>query len=302
MISSPAQDPDMANVHDANPSHSEDDYFFMTWQQNNPDSGRARVGYKQVVPSAEPDQEFVDNQGYIDESSSYDAAHPDIDASSNRAVTVYMVNDNAMGSWDIKCAYSTDRGETWSFSMVADDQGANEVYPAVYLSGSTVFCAYIKEGNLYLVKSEDGGVTWGEAERVNEQDGTVVEEENAVKIHAGGIVWTDNRNGNKDIYYAPVGGPILNVESISGGMGITATVTNTGSDDASGVSWSIDISGLVFLGGHTEGTIDLPAGGETTVSSGLVLGIGPGTIDVTVGGASKTASCFILGPLILGVS
>ncbi len=301
IISSPSQDPDMANVHDADPAHTENDYFYLTWQHNNQDTGRSRVGYKQVVPVNEADMEFVDNQGYIDESNTYDAAHPDIDASASRVVAVYMINDN--DDWDIKCAYSTDKGETWSFSMVVNEHPASEVYPAVYLSGNTVFCTYIKGGNLYLVESEDGGVTWGEPAQINEQDGTVVEEENAVKIHAGGIVWTDNRNGNKDIYYAPLAvGAILNVEAISGGMGITATITNTGTEDATGVPWSIDVSGLVFLGGHTEGTIDVLAGGEATISSGLVFGIGPGTIAVTAGGASKTASCFILGPLVLGVS
>ena len=58
----------------------------------------------------------------------------------------------------------------------------------------------------------------------------------------------------------------------------------------------------MFLGGSTEGTIDIPAGGEVTVCSGLVFGIGPGTIDVNCGGATKAASCLVLGPLVLGVN
>jgi len=60
-------------------------------------------------------------------------------------------------------------------------------------------------------------------------------------------------------------------------------------------------SGLGFIGGLREGTINVPAGGETTISSGLVFGFGPGSITVTAGDASKIVSCFILGPLILGI-
>jgi len=96
--------------------------------------------------------------------------------------------------------------------------------------------------------------------------------------------------------------PIIGIPSISGGMGVKATVTNSGTEDASSVDWSIQLSGLIFVGKEATGTIDtLAAGSETTISTGLVFGIGPTTITVTAGGASKTASGFVLGPLVLGV-
>jgi hypothetical protein len=94
----------------------------------------------------------------------------------------------------------------------------------------------------------------------------------------------------------------LNVGEISGGWGVTAMINNTGTAEATNIPWSIYFcSGLVFIGGFTEGTINVPAGGETTISSGLVFGIGPGSITVTAGGASKIVSCFILGPFILRI-
>jgi hypothetical protein len=152
------------------------------------------------------------------------------------------------------------------------------------------------------VKSEDGCATWGDPEQVNDQDGTVVREAGTADISQAGIVWTDNRNGNNDIYYAPLPSAIINVDSINGGMGVSATVSNAGTEAGSNIDWTIALSGLVFVGSETTGTIaTLAPGQDTTISSGLVFGIGPTTITVTAGGATRTASGFVLGPLVLGL-
>jgi hypothetical protein len=58
----------------------------------------------------------------------------------------------------------------------------------------------------------------------------------------------------------------------------------------------------VFIGKEKSGTVTVPAGGEATISSGFIFGIGSASVTVTVGGASKTASGFILGPFALGMS
>jgi hypothetical protein len=94
----------------------------------------------------------------------------------------------------------------------------------------------------------------------------------------------------------------LNVAEISGGFGVTAVINNTGTVEATNISWSIYFcSGLVFIGGLREGTINVPAGGRTMIRSGLVFGFGPGSITVTAGGASKIVSCFVLGPFVLRI-
>jgi len=94
----------------------------------------------------------------------------------------------------------------------------------------------------------------------------------------------------------------LNVVEISGGMGVTARINNTGTAEETNIPWEIYFcSGRVFIGGFTEGIINVPTGGETTISSGVVFGIGPGSITVIAGDASKIVRCFILGPFILGI-
>jgi hypothetical protein len=94
----------------------------------------------------------------------------------------------------------------------------------------------------------------------------------------------------------------LNVGEISGGIGVTAIITNTGTVEATNIPWSIYFcSGLVFIGGLTEGITNVPAGGETAINSGLVFGFGPGSITVTAGDATKIVSCFVLGPFVLGI-
>jgi len=289
--------------------------MYMVMEHYNETTGRSEVAYKETLSDINEvfthpgegrggmdkyaDVEIWPWQGYMGKGDLFDSGDPDVATSGSNAVVVYETTDNIYGDWDIKCTYTSDNGETWQTSVVAENHPADDTHPAVYMSGNTVFCVYVSSGNLYLAKSEDGGATWGAPEQINEQDGTVVAEDGAVDINAGGIVWTDNRNGDKDIYYQSLPVAVVGVGTISGGMGVTATVDNTGSEDASNVDWSIKLSGLVFMGGETTGTIDtLAAGSETTVSTGLV---GPTTITVTAGGASKTASAFLLGPMVLGV-
>ncbi|OYT59382.1 hypothetical protein B6U81_06215 [Thermoplasmatales archaeon ex4484_30] len=172
------------------------------------------------------------------------------------------------------------------------------MYPSIVAYGEGATCTFVMDGDLYVTHTDDGGVTWSEPEKVNDETGTVSME------NSGHTFWTDTRNGNADIYYDNVGlppTPILSIESISGGFGVKATVANIGTADAENVDWTMTFSGPVFIGKEKSGTVTVPAGGTVTISSGLILGIGPATVTVDVGGATKTASGFVLGPLVLGM-
>jgi len=295
-------------------------YFVL--EHENDSTGRSEIIYKETVTDLDPnsdtclftggggpggmdkycDVEVWPWQGILVSNELHEYKDPDVATSGSNAVVVYQTNDNIYGDYDIHCTYTHDNGETWTTVPVIENHPADDTNPSVYMSGNMVYCVYVSSGNLYLIKSEDGGATWGTPEQVNSQDGTVVAEPRTAEVTAGGIVWTDNRNGHKDIYYAPLPMPVIGIPSISGGMGVKATVANSGTEDASSVDWSISLSGMIFVGKEASGTIDtLAAGSETTISTGLVFGIGPTTITVTAGGASKTASGFVLGPLVLGV-
>jgi hypothetical protein len=240
--------------------------------------------------------------GYLETGASFDNRDPDIAISGSNIVIVYMTNDNIFGAWDIKCAYSTDDGDTWQFSMVAEAQ-QNQVNPAVAISGNSVVCGYASGGNLHIVKSENGGATWGEPEQLNEVDGTVVEQFGSIDLLSSGVVWTDSRNGGKDVYFAAMSAPIISVESVSGGFGVSAVIKNSGTAAATNVPWTIDlVGGMILVGSHADETIPtLSPGGSETVKVGFVLGLGKTTITVTAGGATKTAEGTVLGPFVIGL-
>ena len=291
------------------------DYFYLLMEHYNETTGHSEIAFKKSVTDLDllftsgggpggmdkyADIEAMPWQRYLAKGD-FDAQDPNVAASGSNVAVVYMTNDNIYGDWNVECWYSSDNGETWSVSTPGGTPQVDETSPAVFMSGNDVYCVYEKAGNLYLTKSEDGGATWNEPEQINEVDGTVVSAPRAIAISDGGIVWTDTRDGNMDIYYSPLPMAILSID-ITGGFGVKATVTNTGTAAGENIAWSVDLSGLVFLGGHSEGTIaSLPPGASETVGPGLVLGIGPTTITATAGGVTKTANGFVLGPMVLGL-
>lgn len=227
---------------------------------------------------------------------------PDVASSGNKVCVVYVQGG------DVKCSYSTNGAgyepqHNWQVSTVATGATA----PAVYMTGDNVYCAYVQGGNVYRTESNDAGATWGTPEQVNDQDGTASGEADSVALIDTGVVFTDTRNGAKDIYFG--GGqaaPLIQINSISGGFGVSAEIANEGTADASNIGWTMSFDAPLMIlpsGGQASGTISsLGVGQSETVSSGLVLGFGKATITVTADGATSSASGFVLGPLVLGVS
>jgi hypothetical protein len=101
--------------------------------------------------------------------------------------------------------------------------------------------------------------------------------------------------------------PILNIE-IQGGLGITASLNNTGNAPATNVSWDITLDGgLLFHGKETTGSIaTLTVGNTTQLRSKLIIGLGKTTITIHVVcdeavEATKSVNGFVFLVFIFGI-
>ncbi len=229
----------------------------------------------------------------------YNCTYPDISVSENRAYCTYMCDVN--GNQDIYVAVTTS-GNSWNRYKVADTSD-NEMYPVISANGEKATCLFMKNGNLYKTSTEDIGVTWSTSEQINTVPNTVVEEYQNIDIEGSYGIWTDNRNGNNDLYFDIVGlAPLLTIDEIKGGLGVKVSLSNIGNGPAENVFWSIDITGGILLAGsHTEGRLSLPVGSSETVKSGFIIGLGRVLIIATFGDTTKTVNGFVLGPFIIGV-
>ena len=79
-----------------------------------------------------------------------------------------------------------------------------------------------------------------------------------------------------------IGLPELQVFDIWGGLfKVNARIKNVGSADAVNVQWTISLDGgIILLGKESTGTITIPAGGQVTIQSKTIIGLGSTTITV----------------------
>jgi hypothetical protein len=193
---------------------------------------------------------------------------------------------------NIVCFYSDDGFSSVQQSLVVESAAYPELM--VGADGTTFVCSYVKNGAVYSMKSEDGGMTWTGEGQV--QDSQV---DSAYGVHDLGkgtqgifAVWEDTRDPDTDIYFGeatPVSAPDIKIISVTGGLGVTAVIKNEGTEAATNVAWTLSVTGGI-LGlinknkGDTFATIGI--GEEKTVKSGLIIGLG--TIYVTVTADSAT--------------
>ena len=99
---------------------------------------------------------------------------------------------------------STDGYKTYETHNVTRDiipNYAKSKYPILYANQDNVYCIFTESGNISITNSSDNGSTWSTAVQLNNFNGSVVENYRFSDIpDKDHIIWTDNREGNNDIY------------------------------------------------------------------------------------------------------
>ena len=122
---------------------------------------------------------------------------------SNVHVVWYDARDN---NYEIYYKRSIDGGLHWEPDRRLTATSFPSVHPSVSVQGSTVHIAweeksYSSNSEIYYKHSMDNGSSWGDAIRLTND--TAMSLDPSIAVHDRGvhIVWSDNRDGNQEIYY-----------------------------------------------------------------------------------------------------
>ncbi|MEO8209516.1 MAG: hypothetical protein ABI840_03060 [bacterium] len=113
--------------------------------------------------------------------------------------------DNRDGNSEIYYKRSTDAGKNWSSDLRLTYNAAASGFPTTAVSGSVVHVAWedYRDGNneIYYKRSSDGGLTWGPDTRLTNNWANSVNASLSVSDLFVHLVWRDERDGNREIYY-----------------------------------------------------------------------------------------------------
>jgi len=195
--------------------------------------------------------------------------NPSVEAHDNNVVIVAEEVGN------IVCFYSSNGGSSYSKSTVVAGAMYSEV--KVPFDGDVFVCSYIKSGGVYRKLSKDGGATWVDEERVQDSQTNGGFGSHDLGKGREGIyaVWEDN-----GIYFGQAytsTNPQLEIISIKGPIGVTATIKNRGDAEATNIEWTLKVTGGVLgsINKNTNGNESiLGIGKELHAKSGIIIGFG----------------------------
>ncbi len=110
-----------------------------------------------------------------------------------------------MSAREIYYRRSLDAGLTWQPIVRVTNQAGISEFPAIAVSGSTVHAVWVdtRDGNreIYHARSIDSGATWSTEARLTTS--TAMQGNPSIAASGGfvHVVWHDNRDGNREIYY-----------------------------------------------------------------------------------------------------
>lgn len=187
---------------------------------------------------------------------------------------------------DIYAIYSSNAMSSHSEILLASD-GTNP--RVVHTDEDEAMCTFIKDGQVYITETDDGGSSWSPIEAIDEvENDNVAEQRGAADVCAVGASWWSTIDDT--VYFALAGTPppVLEITKIKGGIGAKATIKNTavpGAADATNVSATMKVTGGV-LGlinkNRQKKQAVLASEGEFKIGSGLILGAGRITVEVSV--------------------
>ena len=117
------------------------------------------------------------------------------------------------GNFEMYHKYSTDNGQIWSADMRLTHDPGDSHYPSATVSGSNVHITWQdnRDGNdeIYYKVSNDYGMSWDPDIRLTDDQSVSQNASVAVSGQGVHVVWTDERDGNWEIYYKrnPTGNP-----------------------------------------------------------------------------------------------
>jgi len=160
--------------------------------------GNDEIYYRQSTDggsSWEADTRLTDNSAY-----SY---IPTVSVSDQIVHLVWV--DTRDGNDEIYYKRSTDGGSSWEADTRLSNNFAASYYPSISASGLVVLVVWEdnREGNneIYCKSSADGGINWGAETRLTSNSAASNNPSVAVSSSFMHVVWQDNRDANREIYY-----------------------------------------------------------------------------------------------------
>ena len=142
---------------------------------------------------------------------SADHTAPSLAVSADGSQVFVAWQDGRNGNDDIFFAQSTNSGAIWTETRVNDDGGtAAQGYPALaWAPGGTLHLAWrdarLGDNDIFYGRSTNGGTSWSQNARVNDDVGASDQAAPHVAAGSGGnvlLTWEDRRGGDYDIYTA----------------------------------------------------------------------------------------------------
>jgi len=134
--------------------------------------------------------------------SSEDFKHPKILAENNH---IYIAVETSTKGIVLYHSANYGAEDSWTVYNITSDIlpiSGTPGYPMLISNNSYLSCAFIESGNLSVTNTLKNDINWSQPVQLNGVNGSVSTEYNSYDLgDMNRAVWTDTRDGNKDIYY-----------------------------------------------------------------------------------------------------